>query len=61
MVFCFVRRYPLLLFPAYQLQEKLREKVIGKWWWDVSGRDRHAGDYIGRCTSAAAAETHLFV
>ncbi len=31
----FNKKYPLLLFPAYQMQGKLREKVIGKWWWDT--------------------------
>ena len=31
----FNKKYPLLLFPAYQMQGLLREKVIGKWWWDI--------------------------
>ena len=31
----FNKKYPLLLFPAYQMQGILREKVIGKWWWDI--------------------------
>jgi len=37
----FNKKYPMLLFPAYQLQEKLREKVIGKWWWDVMQFNRN--------------------
>ncbi|GMI17626.1 hypothetical protein TrLO_g4447 [Triparma laevis f. longispina] len=36
----FNKKYPLLLFPAYQMQGKLREKVIGKWWWDIMQQNR---------------------
>jgi len=36
----FNKQYPLLLFPAYQLQGILREKVIGKWWWDIMQEQR---------------------
>ena len=37
----FNKKYPLLLFPAYQMQALLREKVIGKWWWDIMQMKRN--------------------
>ncbi|GMH62491.1 hypothetical protein TrRE_jg6128 [Triparma retinervis] len=40
----FNKKYPLLLFPAYQMQAVLREKVIGKWWWDIM-QDKRASSF----------------
>ena len=38
----FNKSQPLLLFPAYQMQEALRSKIIGTGWWQAMQEKRTA-------------------
>ena len=38
----FNRSQPLLLFPAYQMQEALRSRIIGTYWWHAMQEKRSA-------------------
>ncbi|CAM9687614.1 unnamed protein product [Phaeothamnion confervicola] len=45
----FCRRHPALLYPAFLLQQTMREKLLGEAFWDRCGRQRvqlSSGEYV---------------